>query len=721
MSSDALTPQVALTDRDRGDSTAVGDDVVISVRNVGKMYYLYDRPQDRLKQAFLWGRKKLYREFWALRDISFEVKRGETVGIIGQNGSGKSTLLQIVSGTLTPTTGEVRVNGRVAALLELGSGFNFEFTGRENVYMNGAILGLSRAEMDARFDEIVAFADIGQFIDQPLKTYSSGMVVRLAFACAINVDPDILIVDEVLAVGDIMFQSRCFERIQRMMESGVTTLLVTHDLNAFQMLCTYGYMLDGGTIYTQGKPKQVGLQYYEMMREREHTRQTLAQASDYEQRRQAKERLQSKHAEIRERTDEDEYRWGTGTARITDFKIFDHEGHETESLESGRPFKIWIQVEFHGDVANPVFSVMFRNVMNQNLFGMHTYLMDRIDFGPQHQGDILCVEFENNMWLNPSEYLLQIGVGDFRTEYDYDSLDVLNRAAKIDVYGPKLSYGVVHSTARIRTVSPDAPPDPISRPHYVILDDPGPDTTQGKPTQHLYDVSVLDYSLDQVKNTYEAVLDNPELQGVLQTILQYNDTNVDKRVVPEGEERAWPGTPRFIESGYYRTMLGRYAFAGSHFCRYANVLETCCGLGWGAFLISQYARQVTAFDNAPNVVDFCSATWPANNIRWLTGDGRNLSFLDEQPYDVALGMEAIEHFSQSDGATYVKEIARVLRPGGVFVGTSVFPETEQEARDTQSTNQYHLHICTRTEMLALLGQYFNKAAIIGNWIFVAIK
>jgi lipopolysaccharide transport system ATP-binding protein len=474
MSSEVLISQVPVTDRDRSDSTAVGDDVAISVRNVGKMYYLYDRPQDRLKQAFLWGRKKLYREFWALRDISFEVKRGETVGIIGQNGSGKSTLLQVVSGTLTPTTGEVRVNGRVAALLELGSGFNFEFTGRENVYMNGAILGLSHAEMDARFDEIVAFADIGQFIDQPLKTYSSGMVVRLAFACAINVDPDILIVDEVLAVGDIMFQSRCFERIQRMMESGVTTLLVTHDLNAFQMLCSYGYMLDGGTIYTQGKPKQVGLQYYEMMREREHTRQALAQASDDEKRRQAEERLQSKHAEIRERTEEDEYRWGTGTAQITDFKIFDHEGHETESLESGRPFKIWIQVEFYGDVANPVFSVMFRNVMNQNLFGMHTYLMDRIDFGPQHQGDVLCVEFENNMWLNPSEYLLQIGVGDFRTEYDYDSLDVLNRAAKIDVYGPKLSYGVVHSTARIRTVSPDAPPDPTPRPHYVILDDPKP-------------------------------------------------------------------------------------------------------------------------------------------------------------------------------------------------------------------------------------------------------
>jgi ABC-type polysaccharide/polyol phosphate transport system ATPase subunit len=243
------------------------DDVVISVRNVGKMYRIYDRPQDRLKHMLLWRFGRHYgHEFWALRNVSFEVRRGETVGIIGRNGSGKSTLLQIIAGTLAPTEGEVQVKGRVAALLELGSGFNPEFTGRENVYLNGAILGLSREEIDARFDDIAAFADIGEFIDQPVKFYSSGMVVRLAFAVQAHVSPDILIVDEALAVGDIAFQHKCTRHIKKLIDNGTTFLFVSHSTSSIKSLCSRGLWLDGGQMHYYGSAGVAVEKYLAFMR-----------------------------------------------------------------------------------------------------------------------------------------------------------------------------------------------------------------------------------------------------------------------------------------------------------------------------------------------------------------------------------------------------------------------------------------------------------------------
>ena len=226
---------------------AIADGTAIRVHGVSKRYLLYNRPQDRLKHAFLWRiGKGCAREFWALRDISFEVERGEVVGIIGRNGSGKSTLLQIIAGVLEPTCGEVNVCGRVSALLELGSGFDPEYTGRENVYMNGAILGLSRAEIDERFDAIAAFADIGQFIDQPVKLYSSGMFVRLAFAVATSFDPDVLVVDEALAVGDIQFQHKCMARIKQMVDRGVSVLLVSHAPDTVKRFCQRALWLEQG-------------------------------------------------------------------------------------------------------------------------------------------------------------------------------------------------------------------------------------------------------------------------------------------------------------------------------------------------------------------------------------------------------------------------------------------------------------------------------------------
>ena len=237
------------------------NDIVLSVRGVSKRFELYDKPSDRLKQM-LFGRfgKQFFREFWALRDVSFDVRRGECVGIIGRNGAGKSTLLQIITGTLAPTKGTVETHGRVAALLELGSGFNPDFTGRENVYLNGSILGLTKAEIDARYDEIVAFADIGEFIDQPVKSYSSGMMVRLAFAVIAHVDADILIVDEALSVGDAFFQQKCMRFMRKFMEEH-TVLFVSHDTAAVTSFCQTGVLLEHGEIKMRDEAKNVVHQY----------------------------------------------------------------------------------------------------------------------------------------------------------------------------------------------------------------------------------------------------------------------------------------------------------------------------------------------------------------------------------------------------------------------------------------------------------------------------
>ena len=247
----------------------MSSDVAIRAEGLGKCYQIYDKPQDRLKQTLFRGRKQFYREFWALRDISLEVMKGETVGIIGRNGSGKSTLLQLLAGTLTATTGEVQIDGRVAALLELGAGFNPDFTGRENVFMNGAILGIPRAEMERRFDAIARFADIGDFIDQPIKTYSSGMVVRLAFSVSANVDPDILIVDEALAVGDAAFQFKCLERLETLTRSGTTLLFVSHSMDMVKTFCNHVVYLEAGRIKASGSPEEMAELYHFDMRAEE--------------------------------------------------------------------------------------------------------------------------------------------------------------------------------------------------------------------------------------------------------------------------------------------------------------------------------------------------------------------------------------------------------------------------------------------------------------------
>lgn len=242
----------------------MSSEVVLKVQNIGKRYEIYEVPHHRLMQTLFRGRKQFYKEFWALKGVSFELKKGECLGIIGRNGSGKSTLLQVIAGTLAPTTGSVSVNGKVAALLELGSGFNPEFTGRENVYLNGTIMGFSRVEMDKKFDEIAAFADIGEYIEQPVRTYSSGMQMRLAFSVATVHRPEVLIVDEALSVGDTFFQHKSFDRIRQFSKQGTTLLIVSHDASAIKSICHRAIFLDEGNPVMQGHPEAV-LDYYNAM------------------------------------------------------------------------------------------------------------------------------------------------------------------------------------------------------------------------------------------------------------------------------------------------------------------------------------------------------------------------------------------------------------------------------------------------------------------------
>lgn len=250
-------------------SSGVSTDMAVRVEGLGKRYEVYPRPSDRLKQSLTFGRRRYFNEFWALKDISFEVKKGEALGIIGRNGSGKSTLLQILAGTLQATEGEVEVNGRVAALLELGSGFNLEFTGRENAYLNATILGLTSKEIDERYDEIASFADIGDYINQPVKTYSTGMLMRLAFAVQVQVDPEILIVDEALAVGDVLFQKRCYQKMEEMRSRGVTLLFVSHDQESVRTLTSHSILLHDGHIRSRGASAEVLLDYRRLLHQAE--------------------------------------------------------------------------------------------------------------------------------------------------------------------------------------------------------------------------------------------------------------------------------------------------------------------------------------------------------------------------------------------------------------------------------------------------------------------
>jgi lipopolysaccharide transport system ATP-binding protein len=368
----------------------MSSEIAIKVDNLSKCYQIYDKPQDRLKQSiyprlqYLAGQKpkQYFREFWALRDVSFEIKKGETVGIIGRNGSGKSTLLQLICGTLNPTGGNLRVHGRIAALLELGSGFNPEFTGRENVYINAAVLGLSKEETDARFDDIIAFADIGDFIEQPVKTYSSGMMLRLAFAVIAHIDADILIIDEALAVGDAFFTQKCMRFLRRFMQSG-TVFFVSHDTGSVRNLCTHAIWLEKGSIVQQGSPKEICENYLEAFYEAQQGKSALPAKIDSVEHSMAHAKDQRREfintSNLRNDIRLFEFNpeapsFGKGGAQIVSVRFLDKEGHPLAWVVGGEEVALRIEARAYSPLNSPIIGFFIKDRLGQYLFGDNTYL-----------------------------------------------------------------------------------------------------------------------------------------------------------------------------------------------------------------------------------------------------------------------------------------------------------------------------------------------------------
>ena len=436
------------------------NEIAIKVEHLSKMYQMYSQPKDRLKQ-FVFPRlqkligkhpKTYFHEFWAMHDVSFEVKKGETVGIIGRNGSGKSTLLQLICGTLTPTGGSVQTNGRVAALLELGSGFNPEFTGRENVYLNGAVLGLSTEEINARFDDIAAFADIGEFIEQPVKTYSSGMIVRLAFAVIAHVDADILVVDEALSVGDAVFVQRCMRFIRRFQESG-TLLFVSHDVGTVMNLCRSAIWLHQGRVRETGQTKPVAEAYFQ------YTQQEIygdkVQLSTMKKQHQTpvdKKPVQTTTKEIlidysvkAEVIDnlEEAKGWRTHAADIIEVRL-EHVGEGVPGVfQGGEEVRMVIRAYAHQELDQPIIGFMVRDRLGQDLFGENTLQYTNqspvsVDAGMEFSAEfVFCLPMLPN-----GDYTVTVSVAN-GTLMDHIQHHWLHDALIINVISSKIRWGLV--------------------------------------------------------------------------------------------------------------------------------------------------------------------------------------------------------------------------------------------------------------------------------------
>jgi lipopolysaccharide transport system ATP-binding protein len=381
--------------------------VALRVEGVSKRYRIYNHPVDRVKEYLTLGMRRKHREFWALDDISFEVEAGTTTGIIGPNGCGKSTLLQIITGTLDPTVGNVWHEGRIAALLELGAGFNMEFTGIENAYMNAALMGFSRAETDVLLPEIERFAEIGPFIHQPVKTYSSGMYVRLAFAVAISVNPQILIVDEALAVGDAIFQHRCIRRIREMQERGATILFVSHDTGAIRALCSRAILLNAGRAEFDGKPTDALNRYQKLIMSREATYDAERQAASTDADEAVERRLPS---DGEKGAISYTYRHGEGSAEILRVDLTDTSRHAAvEMVETGEAVCLRVVARFLADVEYPVIGFLIRNRHGIHLYGTNTESL-QVVFEQVARDEVIEATFEFNCWLAPDTYSISVAV-----------------------------------------------------------------------------------------------------------------------------------------------------------------------------------------------------------------------------------------------------------------------------------------------------------------------
>jgi hypothetical protein len=382
--------------------------LAISVQGVSKIYKLYDKPIDRLKEAVSLTHKSYHRDFFALSDISFDVKKGETVGIIGTNGSGKSTILKIITGVLSPTTGTAEVSGNISALLELGAGFNSEYTGLENIYMNGTMMGFSRQEMERRMDDILRFADIGDFVNQPVKTYSSGMFVRLAFALAINVDPEILIVDEALSVGDVFFQAKCYRRMEEMMKNGTTILMVSHDMGSIIKYCDKVVLLNRGHFVAQGEAgKMVDLYKKILANQTDELAEALIEEKKEALGLPVEVTVSDKRMKDRMNLNPEVQEYGDGRASFEDFGTLDARGNVTNLLLKGEMFTIRERVRFHAPIENPIFTYTLRDKKGTDITGTNT-LFEGTEIKPVKDGDVYTVSFRQKMNLQGGEYLLSM-------------------------------------------------------------------------------------------------------------------------------------------------------------------------------------------------------------------------------------------------------------------------------------------------------------------------
>lgn len=393
------------------------EDYAIRIRDVSKVYKLYNRPSDRLVDTFGLPGKKAFKEHRALDHVSFDIKKGESIGIIGTNGSGKSTILKIITGVLNQTEGDVEINGRISALLELGAGFNMEYTGMENIYLNGTMLGYTREEVDERIPEILKFADIGDFIYQPVKSYSSGMFVRLAFAVAINIEPEILIVDEALSVGDVFFQSKCYKKFEEFKEQGKTILFVSHDLSSIARYCDRVILLNKGVMLGEGSPKEMIDAYKRVLVGQE----------------------QKEGAAVSTGVNPDAQQYGNGKAVITEIMIEDDTGLNNNSILKGSYFTVHMTVKVAEDIEMPIFAFSIKDIKGTEISGTNS-MIEKSFMQPVKAGEEKHISFRQRVDLQGGDYLLSFGV----TGYENDDFCVYHRlydAVNITVVSDKNTVG----------------------------------------------------------------------------------------------------------------------------------------------------------------------------------------------------------------------------------------------------------------------------------------
>lgn len=421
-------------------------DIAVKIDKVSKIYKLYDKPIDRLKETLSISKKNYHRKHYALDCISFDVKQGETIGIIGTNGSGKSTLLKMITGVLTPTYGDIAVNGKVSALLELGAGFNPEYTGIENIYLNGTMMGYTKYEIEKRIDNILNFADIGDFVNQPVKTYSSGMFARLAFAVSINVDPDILIVDEALSVGDVFFQAKCYDKFNEFKKIGKTIIFVSHDMGSIVKYCDRCVLINQGKFIKEGKSSEIVDIYKKILvnqynpdkKEEDFT------ISNFEHN-------NSNYWNENLILNPNKLEYGNKKLEIIDFAIFDSENKINNKINKGEEFTIKIKIKINEKVKNPIYAFTIKDLKGTEITGTNTF-MEHIDTDNYSNKKEVIVSFKQIMNLQGGSYLLSLGCTGFERNNDFTVYNRLYDVCNIDVISSKNSVGYYDMNSTVKLI-----------------------------------------------------------------------------------------------------------------------------------------------------------------------------------------------------------------------------------------------------------------------------